>query len=608
MKEIKSLPKYKQLQLVQKIKDEIRSLQTDVAERNNYVEEMNNILFDSKYIISDISVPKGHDLTKFNFLRRAWEIHSAQAGGRGFSVFARFNKQDLSDLEEGTPEYEEALIKNEAEQERASIRRSVAQAIIDDNGGRGFTKKIADIAGAYGFCVVKGWLDENGIYRLTTLEKPKNYVAGWSSDNFKERDFDACIYQMSYSKAKRVYGEYLDSGDDFIIASGDGNTSDPINMLKDEDNESLRKTSRKMVTVLDFTGYLNGIEEIMPQMKDKPFNVLIVGNRIVAFRKERLPKYYLFINREIPGKAYGESDITFEAVDINKTYIQTMSRYLAILDRGTFPLLKAKGFKPTNLPSLKAGSSSIIPMSNEQDISAVTMQVTTYPYDRVLDELKESLFRVLGLGRVLIDDPTVSYESSQALMIGMKSTIDIAEDKQSRWEGIIVDMLNDALIELSKTNKELKEAIGPSGDPQIYIKWPSILRKEDASYRTMWLNDFTRGAISLPTYMEQIGIDDVQEEMDRIRDVLKDPVLGAVAAGNMREINSVEIQKEQMGLVGELPAGSGPTNGAGPQPNPAMLTPEQNRESALPMSQRGSGAPFVPKEELQEMINQNRGL
>lgn len=600
MKEIKKLPQHKKLKLVQAIKEEINSLKFDISTRNSYVDELDNILFDDNHILSGLDVPKGHDLTKYNFLRRAWEIHSCQAGGRGFSIFSKFNKESLDGLEEGTPEYEEILLRNKAEIDKSSARTNVARAIFDDNGGRSLVRKVSDIAGAYGFCVIKGYLDENDIYRFIPLEKPKSYIAGWSSDNFKERDFDACVYQISYSKARRTYGEYIEEGDDFVLASNDGNTSDPLSMLKDADTGTSRETSRKMVTVLEYTGYLGGIEEYLPDMKDRPFSALIVGNKIVAFRTNRLPKYYMFINKEVPGKAYGESDISKEAIDINKTYILLMSRYMAILDRSTFSILKAINFKPTNIPTLKAGRSHIVPMTAEQDLSAVGMNVVTYPYDRVLNEQKEALFRVLGLGRVLIDDPRVSFESSQALMIGMKSTIDIAEYKQSRWEPLFVQMLNDAIIELSKISPELRATLDESGDPQIFIKWPSILRKEDASYRTMWLNDFSRGAISLQTYLETIGIDDIDEEMDRIASTMKDPVLGAIPAGNLRQINALEIEKKLGAMQQEQPQQ--------PQANHPMLTAENNQPEAQPMSQPGSGAPTVPAEEYQAMIDQNQGL
>ena len=70
MKEISKLPDYKKLQLVQLIKDEISTLKTDISERNTYVEELDKTLFDDKYILNGIDIPKGHDLTKYNFLLR----------------------------------------------------------------------------------------------------------------------------------------------------------------------------------------------------------------------------------------------------------------------------------------------------------------------------------------------------------------------------------------------------------------------------------------------------------------------------------------------------------------------------------------------------------
>ena len=99
---------------------------------------------------------------------------------------------------------------------------------------------------------------------------------------------------------------------------------------------------------------------------------------------------------------------------------------------------------------------------------------------------------------------TINPVSNQALMTTMKGLIDIVEDKQARWTPVLIEMFTEALKLAVYIAPEMKAAINED-DWFLKIEWPSVLRREDATYQQMWLNLFNAGVISLETYYEKLG-------------------------------------------------------------------------------------------------------
>jgi hypothetical protein len=205
----------------------------------------------------------------------------------------------------------------------------------------------------------------------------------------------------------------------------------------------------------------------------------------------------------------------------------------------------------------------------------------------------------------MIDDPSVSFESNQALMTGMKSTIDIAEDKQTRWKETLVELFEDILEDLKEIDKNIAKMIGE--DVIIDVEWPSVLRKEDAAYNATLLNDVRAGLISVETYLEKKGYSNVSEEIDRIKNNMQDPILGAILSANLRMVNQLAIQEGQQPQQGmhQMPDGSMMPDSQ--MPTNAPLTVDQNQQGTQPMSMAGSGAPAVSPEGAAATMNQNLG-
>lgn len=546
-------------ELISDIRSALNDLEGDVALRNTYISERDRNIYEDG-LMEGLEFPAGHDKTLYNYLLRAVEIHNSQFLGRGFAVFSQFDKEDVSlfDVsdEEQKKEGELVSLKNKARQSQAFGRKKIVDTIIRDNGGMSIFKEAGEIASAYGHVCFKAWYDKKeGRYRIVPIESIENTYVFWSDDNFRDFDAFAYVYQISPTAAMKDYGSKLKEGHTFDESDEgrplhDGNTADPIDQKSSTGLPP--QTLRKMVTVVDFTGVLAGWgvkgKEVVKVKRgeEKPFSVLIVGGCIVQTitSQDLLPKYYLIPNKRIPRRAWGVSDVSDSAIQVNRTIVEVMSNWTTLFHKEVFPTYKAVGFIGGNLPKRQRKQTTFIPMQPEQDINLLDQPNNfAQQSNQLIEELKESLVRLLGVGRVLFDDPTINPSSNQALITTLKPVIDAAEDKQALWSPILVDMFTDALNTVAKFDKNVKELVDTDEEWYFYVQFPSILRREDASFQQMVLNRFNAGNISLESYLEMVGVQDVQEEIDRIRDNMKDPYVAAVLGRALPQLAQLALEK-----------------------------------------------------------------
>jgi len=534
----------------------IRSVEGDITVRNEYINVRDRIVYQDG-LFEGIEIPDGADRTLYNLCKRAVNIHTSQFMGRGFKLYSTYNKvsetevdqdQQEVDTEQGADVPEDngekvLSAKNKLAQENSSVRKKVLDGIIEDNGGWAPWHSRAQMCSSYGFSVVKQWLDiKEKKVKQVTLETPQQYYAVFSDNNFREREGDAYVYQISENKAYKEYGSYLPEGEAFDLSiqgaplEGDGDTNNPINVTGAISETEDTKSKRKMVTCIEYTGVISGWgikDGNLVKVKkgdEKPFNVIIVGGHVchVNTKPQYLPKYYLFPNIVEPRRMWPKSDLDQSAIEINKTYIEAMSTWATLYQKEVYNTYKAKGFEDQSIPRRIRKSTTFIPMSQEQDIQPLDQPGNFGAETKAfIEELKENFVRVAKVGRVLFDDPTINPSSNQALMTTLKGVVDVVEEKQANWTPVLREMFKDALVLATYAVPELKPVVEEEGW-NLKIEWPTILRREDATYQQMYLNRFNSNTISLESYLEAMGVDDTTEEVDRIRDEMKDPIQAAI--------------------------------------------------------------------------------
>lgn len=577
---------------------------SEVAERNQYIEERDQFIYSDR-LEQSIDIPIGHDFTPVNWLRRTVEIHKSMFMGRPFMVTSAYDTQDIdvaNDEEERTRRDNE----NSREKTLAEERRRMIDDIVRDNGGHALFSDGAESAAAVGNWVIKSFYDEKDKKLvLSTVEAVENCYAVWSQDDFRKFDMFVYAYQVSKIEAERMYGSMegiatSPMGSPFLFNSPQGPgyaTSDGSTIIPP--GSAGQSSGQPMITVLEGTGKLEGWKAVDGKLvpcapgAETAVNCLYAGNKLIRLitDEKKLPKYYIFPNKRVRRRPWGVSDISDAAININVTYIETLSDWRTVAAKINFPKFKGFNFGPdTQTPKFSPRKIQLLPLSEGQDMALLqTGDANGVDWARQLDELKEQFVRETGISRVLFDDPAVTLNSNQALLTSMKPTSDIAENKKQLWAPILVEMFTDAIETIAAYDKGAKDLA--EGNWSLKIQWPSVMQKEDPIFQQMLLNRWHAGTISLASYLEMQG--ETKEEIDRMRDEMTDPVTAAALGKSLPA-----LAQAVLGL---------PTSQAAITPPGAVATPAQNTPGAGPTSMPGTGAPPAGPQGALDMMNQQMG-
>ena len=652
-------PAYENLQeeFIAALRGALSELRGEISERNEDISERDSYIY-GDMLEKSLDIPIGHDFTPVNWLRRTVEIHKIQFMGRPFQVISTYDTKDTS-VAADDEEKQRLENENKKEQALAEERKRAIDDIIRDNGGHSLFMDGAESASAVGCFVIKSWYDpEEKRYNLVPIEAVENCYAVWNRDNFRSYDGFAFVHQISKATATSIYG-----CDDDVATSLTGEPLDYIGQIVTNPTS----TTQPMVTVMEYTGILPGwkIEDgkIAKDDSDTPqeFNVFIIGNdvRRATSDEKSLPRYYILPNKRQRRRPWGASDISDAAIRINQTYVETLSDWRTVASKLNFPKFKAFNFSPdATMPKYANRKVQVLPMADGQDLTLLNQGDTNQiDFRAQLDECKEQFVRETGISRVLFDDPSVTLNSNQALLTSMKPTSDIAESKKQLWEPILRQMFTDALITLSKWEEDFEDIGDETANWNLRIQWPSVMQKEDPIYQQMLINRKNAGTLSIQSYLEAQG--ETKEELDRIREEMKDPITAAIhgnALGVLAEqvINPVDPNAQEkprvsVSLRGDLtPAqeaelaqqqGFNSTGEMGPQGNQGLFayegadnqgfidqngkpitktkggqpqrqvaTQANNTPGTQPMSMPGSGATATsPQGAINETNQQNGG-
>lgn len=513
----------------------------EIVDRNEEIAKLDDYIYGDK-IKESCDIPIGHDFTPVNWLRRTVEIHKNMFMSRGFQVISTYDSQNENNVEYDD-EKQRLRLQNTKAKYYAESRKNAIDAIIRDNGGNAFWATLAENASAVGTAAIKAYYDEdNKKYVLNEIESVENIYVLWGKDDFRAIDAVAFVYQVSKQTAISQYG-----APEYVATSPVG---DPFNFVATNTTVSNNSSSQPMVTIIEITGKLEGWASENKKLKQVPtgketeLNVKIVGTDVTRIISEpkKIPKYYILPNKRYRRRPWGKSDVSDAAIDINLTYIETLSDWRTHASKVNFQKYKAYGFgADTQLPKSEARKVQVIPLSEGQDMQRLDQgQSNGQDFLQQMDECKEQFVRETGISRVLFDDPSVALNSNQALMTSMKPTSDIAEAKKQLWSPIIINIFQDALDTLAQYDETFKEITEGDENWSLRVMWPSVMQKEDPVYQQMLLNRKNAGTISLQSYLEAQG--ETVEEIDRIREEMNDTVTAAIHGNQLPLLAQQTIQ------------------------------------------------------------------
>lgn len=607
------------VQFAQAVRSSFKELSGEITERNAKIIERDGYIYGDQ-LEKSLDIPIGHDFTPVNWLRRTVEIHKNMFMSRGFQLVSSY---DTTDPETATnPEDRKRIeIENDKRKEWAELRQQAIAAIIDDNGGYASWGNLAENCSAVGNACIKAWYDDKQQkYVISPIEAIENVYVLWNKDDFRTYDAIAYVYQVSKQVAIEQYG-----------APEDVDTSplgQPMEVIAAGTTVSVTDLTQQMVTIMEVTGKISGFGtdkgalKKVAQGKENELNALVIGANIVkriVDDPKKIPKYYILPNKRQRRRAWGQSDISDAAININQTYIETLSDWRTVSSKVNFPKYKGFGFSPDQqMPKSENRKVQVLPMADGQDIQPLDQgDSNQFDFRAQMDELKEQFVRETGISRVLFDDPSVTFNSNQALLTSMKPTSDIAEAKKQLWTPIIVDIFTDALEALAAHQPEAYgDLIDAEDNWSLRVMWPSVMQKEDPIFQNMLLNRFNAGLMSVQTFMEQQG--ESKEEVDRLRSEMADPVTAAILGKQTPAIAqaiinaaTAEIQAWYQATVGAANPEGGNTPGV--NSNGGTAAPQiaasqgENVEGQGLISQPGSGATPVSAGGAVNQVNQQLG-
>lgn len=300
-----------------------------------------------------------------------------------------------------------------------------------------------------------------------------------------------------------------------------------------------------------------------------------------------------------------------QLVELNQYLDQLLSQHADIIQRYANPVIiaKATGQSPEAIRKALGSPGAVIPVRPDGDVTLLGWSGNIPAIEQQLQFTIDSLFDLGGKPRSAFGQQT-SQQSGVQTNLSLSPTVQSNEYHESIW-GQRLACLNRYILQLWEKNMESEQiqfegtALLQSGTQRYYdvditgaeiggwyknrIKWPSAIRTDDPIYVQNQLQQMTSDppAISIYTYLENMGIEDVEAEIDRIKEELMDPRLHPEILDSA--VNAASTVS-QSGLAGSDFGGLAPDGGLGGPPGD--LAPDTDLgNGALGSALHSSGNP-----------------
>jgi len=236
-----------------------------------------------------------------------------------------------------------------------------------------------------------------------------------------------------------------------------------------------------------------------------------------------------------------------QLVELNQYLDQLVSQNADIISKYANPTIldKQSGQSAEAIRKAMGAPGAVIPIRRDGNIELLNWQGTVPAINDQLTFVLDALFDLAGKPRSAFGQ-TVTNQSGVLTNLSLTPTLQSNEYHESMW-GTRLSKLNEWILALWEQNKsgDLISFKGrkhtQSGSSQYYeveitgeeiagwyknrIKWPSAVRVDDPVYVQNLLQQLQSDppGMSLYTYLEKAGIEDVEAEIDRIQQQLEDP-------------------------------------------------------------------------------------
>lgn len=361
------------------------------------------------------------------------------------------------------------------------------------------------------------------------MVRMKNCVPDHFYPEYDGEEMWRCVYTSRRNTA-RLKRQYPDHAED-IVSDSDGDFD------YTSDDDPARVSVKDMTTIVDLFD-IDG------------YHTRVMGRVAITQKLEYPFKALPFVEFPcFPLSGMAEPlNLIDQLVELNQYLDQIVSQKADIIARYANPTILdfQSGQGPEDIRRSVAAQGAVIPVRRDGDIRLLNWTGTVPAIDEQIELIKDSLFDLAGKPRSAFGQ-TITNQSGIVTNLSLNPTIQSNEAHEAIW-GEALSKLNEYILMLWEKNMAGDEISfrgryrAQSGSQKIYdvsitgkmiggwyknmIKWPSAIRTDDPVYVQNLLQQLQAQpfpAISLYTYLELMGHEDVEAEMDRIGLQLEDP-------------------------------------------------------------------------------------
>jgi hypothetical protein len=280
-------------------------------------------------------------------------------------------------------------------------------------------------------------------------------------------------------------------------------------------------------------------------------------------------------------------NMTDQLVELNQYLDQLISQQADIIARYANPVVVSKGTgqSPEQIRKAMGSPGAVIPINRDGELELLGWTGNIPAIEQQMQFVIDSLFDLGGKPRSSFGQQT-SQQSGVQTNLSLSPTVQSNEYHETIW-GQRLSCLNEYILMLWEKNMsgepiQFEGSYRAQGGSSKYyetditgseiggwyknrIKWPSAIRTDDPVYIQNNLQQLTSQppAMSLYTYLEKAGIEDVEAEIDRIQQQLEDPRLHPEV---LKSAVDAAATVEGAGLPGTELGGLAPDGGLGGPP------------------------------------------
>jgi len=402
---------------------------------------------------------------------------------------------------------------------------------------------------------------------------------GFAKDNWDDIEYWVSESKMSPTAIESKWGVKLEGSSlSYALApSGGATTNAPFDGTPVE----VQKTYIPMVTVIEY--------------HDKDKDSVLIGDQAIFVRKNKGHHGLFHIrNRTAPNEPWGYPD-HYNIKESNKLLNRLYGQANEIIESHASPIIIDKGgvLGGTRLKKRHNVVITTSPFGPGEGLEYLQWSGNIFPVEQQIQEVTKTIYDLAEMPAAAFGSFQPGTFSGFALSIQMQPTLMRVKIKQNaEWGPNLVEMYRYLLKLTLENNKGI--GLSPKvADFDIKIRWPNPLPREDAREIQNQVALVTNRLISRETSRQNLLIEDVVEEGQKIA---KETVEEAQVAGQAQAAVQAAMQPQPQ-VQGEGETALNTPIQPGQAPEQAFPNfPEENRETPQSMGLEG-GASIAPTSE-----------